>query len=140
MAYSLKRVRRDISIVKKFKLPNTPEPKGHYSSAVEHNGLIFVSGQLAVNPATGEEITDSIEAQTEQCLRNVEAVLREAGSDLDHVLKFTIFVSDESLWGVVNETYKRILGEHKPARAIIPVGKFRDNFLIEIEAIARVRS
>jgi 2-iminobutanoate/2-iminopropanoate deaminase len=66
-------------------------------------------------------------------------VLLAAGSDLNHVLKFTIFVSDENLWGAVNETYKRILGEHKPARAIIPVGKFRGNFLIEIEAIAAVK-
>lgn len=126
----------NLSEMKKIKLPDIPEPKGHYSPAVVHNGLIFVSGQLAVNPETGEEITDSIEAQTEQCMKNIEAVLNEAGSDLDHVLKFTIFVSDESLWGAVNETYKRILGEHKPARAIIPVGKFRGDFLIEIEAIA----
>ena len=124
--------------MKKVKLDNAPEPIGHYSPAVVHNGLIFVSGQLAVVPETGEEKTDSIEAQTEQCLKNVQAVLKEAGSDLDHVLKFTIFVSDENLWGAVNKTYKRILGEHKPARAIIPVGKFRDPFLIEIEAIAAV--
>lgn len=125
--------------MKKIKIPNAPEPKGHYSPAVEHNGLIFVSGQLAIVPETGEEVTGSIEAQTERCLRNVEAVLKEAGSDLSHVLKFTVFVSDESLWEAVNETYKRILGEHKPARAIIPVGKFRGDFLVEIEAIARVR-
>lgn len=126
--------------MKKIKLPNAPEPQGHYSPAVEYNGLIFVSGQLAVNAETGEEITDSIEMQTEQCLRNVEAVLKEAGSDLGQVLKFTIFVSDDSLWEAVNETYKRILGEHKPARAIIPVGEFRGDFLIEIEAIAAVKS
>jgi len=124
--------------MKKIKLPNAPEPKGHYSPAVEHGGLIFVSGQLAVNHETGEEITDSIEAQTEQCLRNVEAVLKVAGSDLNHVLKMTIYISDQDLWGAVNEVYKRILGEHKPARAIIPVKKFRDEFLIEIEAIAAV--
>jgi reactive intermediate/imine deaminase len=126
--------------LKKIKLPNAPEPKGHYSPAVVHNGLIFVSGQLAVNPETGVEVTDSIEAQTEQCLRNVEAVLKEAGSDLDHVVKFTIFVSDEDLWEAVNETYKRVLGEHKPARAIIPVSKFRGDFLIEVEAVAAAKS
>ncbi len=120
-------------------MSNAPEPVGHYSSAVAHNGLVFVSGQLAINPETGEEITDSIEAQTEQCLRNVEAVLLAADSDLNHVLKMTIFVSDENLWGAINETYKRILGEHKPARAIIPVGKFRGDFLIEIEAVAAVK-
>lgn len=125
--------------MQKVLIKGAPEPKGHYSPAVVHNGLIFVSGQLAVDPETGEEKTDSIEAQTEQCLLNVERVLMEAGSDLRHVLKMTIYVSDAELWGAVNETYKRILGEHKPARAIIPVNKFRDNFLIEIEAIAAAR-
>ena len=125
--------------MQKVQIKGAPEPKGHYSSAVMHNGLIFVSGQLAISPKTGEEVTGSIEAQTEQCLLNVEKVLFAAGSDLQHVLKFTIYVSDESLWGAVNETYKRILGEHKPARAIIPVGKFRGDFLIEIEAIATVK-
>jgi len=128
-----------VNKLEKIKLPNSPEPKGHYSSAVVHNGLIFVSGQLAINPETGEPVTDSIEAQTERCLRNVEAVLLAANSDLNQVLKMTIFISDENLWGAVNETYKRILGEHKPARAIIPVGKFRGDFLIEIEAIAAVK-
>jgi reactive intermediate/imine deaminase len=124
--------------MEKAQAKNSP-PKGHYSPSVVHNGLVFVSGQLAINPETGEEVTGSIEAQTEQCLRNIEAVLLAAGSDLNHVLKMTIFVSDAELWGAVNETYKRILGEHKPARAIIPVGKFRGAFLIEIEAIAAVK-
>ena len=125
--------------MKKIQPADFPEPKGHYSPAVVHNGLIFVSGQLAINPETGEEITDSIEAQTEQCLLNVERVLFAAGSDLQNALKFTIYVSDAELWGAVNDTYKRILGEHKPARAIIPVGKFRGDFLIEIEAVAAVK-
>lgn len=125
--------------MKKIQPKNFPKPHGHYSPAIEHNGLIFVSGQLPIIPETGEEVTDTIEAQTEQCLKNVEAVLETAGSNLNHTLKFTIFVSDESLWGAVNETYKRILGEHKPARAIIPVNNFRGDFLIEIEAIAAVK-
>jgi len=125
--------------VEKVQTKNAPITTGYYSQAVVYNGLIFVSGQLAINPETGEEITGSIEAQTEQCLRNVEAILVAAKSDLNNVLKFTIFVSDESLWSAVNETYKRILGEHKPARAVIPVGKFRGSFLIEIEAIAAVK-
>ena len=125
--------------MEKIQTDRAPEPKGHYSQAVVHNGLIFVSGQLAINAQTGKAVTDSIEAQTEQCLLNIEQVLFAAGSDLQNVLKFTIYVSDESLWGAVNETYKRILGEHKPARAIIPVGKFRGDFLIEIEAIAAVK-
>jgi 2-iminobutanoate/2-iminopropanoate deaminase len=126
-------------MIRKIQPENFPAPAGHYSPAVVYNSLIFVSGQLAIVPETGEEQTDSIEAQTEQCLLNVEKVLFAAGSDLRHVLKFTIFVSDAELWGAVNETYRRILGEHKPARAIIPVGKFRGNFLIEIEAVAAVK-
>lgn len=125
--------------MEKIQTKNAPITTGYYSHGVVHNGLVFVSGQLAINPETGEPVTDSIEAQTEQCLRNVEAILFEANSDLNHVLKFTIFVEDESLWGAVNETYKHIMGEHKPARAIIPVGKFRGDFLIEIEAVAAVK-
>ncbi len=126
--------------MKKIFLENVTPPIGHYSPAVVHNGLVFVSGQLAVDHQTGKPVTDSIEAQTEQCLRNVEAVLQAANSDLNHVLKMTIYVSDESLWAAVNATYARVLGEHKPARAIIPVNKFRGEFLIEIEAVAAVKS
>ena len=126
--------------MKKVQIKDALPPKGHYSPAVVYNGLVFVSGQLPVKPETGEPVTDSIEAQIEQCLRNVEAVLLASGSDLNHVLKVTIYVSDESLWDAVNKTYERILGEHKPARAIIPVGRFRGDFLIEIEAIAAVKS
>ena len=125
--------------MKKIKLPNAPESKGHYSSAVVYNGLIFVSGQLPRNAETGEVETGAIEAQTQLALRNVEQILLEAGSDLNHVLQMTIYVSEMGLWDKVNETYARILGEHKPARAIIPVGRFRGNFLIEIEAIAAVK-
>ena len=126
--------------MEKIETNNAPTPAGHYSQAIVHNGLVFVSGQLAINPEFGIPVTNSIEAQTEQCLRNVEAILLAANSDLNHVLKMTVYVSDESLWSAVNETYKRVLGEHKPARAIIPVGKFRGEFLIEIEAVAAVKS
>ena len=125
--------------MKKIKLPNAPEPKGHYSSAVEHNGLIFVSGQLPRNAVTGEVETGAIEAQTELALRNVEAILVEANSDLDHVLQFTIYVSEMELWDKVNEVYARILGEHKPARAIVPVKDLHFGTKIEIQAIAAVR-
>jgi reactive intermediate/imine deaminase len=125
--------------MKKIKLPNAPEPKGHYSSAVVHNGLIFVSGQLPRNAETGEVETGSIESQTEVALRNVEQILLEAGSDLNHVLQMTIYVSEMELWDRVNETYARILGEHKPARAIVPVKDLHFGTKIEIQAIAAVR-
>ncbi len=123
----------------KIQPTNIPVPKGHYSPAVEHNGLIFVSGQLPINSATGEVETGAIEAQTELALRNVEAILHAANSDLNHVLQFTIYVSEMELWDKVNEVYARILGEHKPARAIVPVKDLHFGTKIEIQAIAAVK-
>ncbi len=123
----------------RVKLPNAPEPKGHYSPAVEFNGLIFVSGQLPMNPQTGEVETGAIERQTEIALRNVEAVLQAANSDLDHVLQFTIYVSEMELWDKVNEVYASILGDHKPARAIVPVKDLHFGTKIEIQAIACIK-
>ena len=125
--------------MKKIKLQDAPEPKGHYSSAVVHNGLIFVSGQIPVDSATGEIETGTIEAQTELALRNVEAILLEANSDVHHVLQMTIYISDIEDWGAVNEVYKRILGAHKPARAIVPVKDLHFGTKIEIQAIAVVK-
>lgn len=126
--------------MKKIKLPNVPEPKGHYSSAVVHNGLIFVSGQLPRNAETGEIETGAIEAQTELALRNVEAILHVAGSDLNHVLQLTIYVSEIGLWDKINATYALVLGEHKPARAIVPVKDLHFGTKIEIQAIAAVKN
>ena len=123
----------------KIYLPNTPEPKGHYSPAVVNNGLIFVSGQLPMNHATGEVETGEIEKQTELALRNVETILMAANSDLNHVLQLTIYVSEMDDWDKVNEVYKQILGEHKPARAIVPVKDLHFGTKIEIQAIAAVK-
>jgi len=125
--------------VKKIQLDDAPSPKGHYSSAVVHNGLIFVSGQLPRNAVSGEVETGAIEAQTELALRNVEQILLAAGSDLNHVLQMTIYVSEMELWDKVNGVYARILGEHKPARAIVPVKDLHFDTKIEIQAIAAVK-
>jgi 2-iminobutanoate/2-iminopropanoate deaminase len=118
---------------------NVPIPKGHYSPAIEHNGLIYVSGQLPINHATGIAETGSIELQTELALRNVETILLAANSDLYHVLQMTIYISDMEDWGKVNEVYKRILGEHKPARAIVPVKDLHFGTKLEIQAIAKTK-
>ena len=125
--------------MKNIFLENVPPPKGHYSPAVVHNGLIFVSGQLPMDHATGGAETGAIEKQTELALRNVENILLAAGSDLNHVLQFTIYVSEMDDWDKVNEVYKRILGEHKPARAIVPVKTLHFGTQIEIQAIAAVK-
>jgi 2-iminobutanoate/2-iminopropanoate deaminase len=118
---------------------NAPKPAGHYSQGIIHNGLVYVAGQVAIDPATGERKLASIEEQTEQTLKNVAAILEAAGSDMNHVLKTTVYVTDIELWGQVNETYARVFGEHRPARAIIPVKDLHYGFKIEIEAIATLR-
>ncbi len=92
-----------------------------------------------MNPVTREVENGSIEAQTELALRNVEAVLLAAGSDLNHVVQMTVYISDIELWGRVNEVYARILGEHRPARAIVPVKDLHFGTKIEIQAIAAVK-
>lgn len=114
-------------------------PKGHYSPGLEHNGLIYVSGQLPMDVKTREPFAGPIEEQTELALRNVEAVLQAAGSDLDHVVQMTIYVSEMELWGRVNETYARVMGDHRPARAIVPVKDLHFGTQIEIQAVAAVK-
>ncbi|HSU24852.1 MAG TPA: RidA family protein [Pyrinomonadaceae bacterium] len=119
-------------------LPNAPKPAGHYSPAVVHNGLVFVSGQLPLDLETRQPFTGAIETQTELALRNVEAALKAAGSDLQRVLQMTIYVSEMKLWDAVNKAYAQILGEHRPARAIVPVKDLHFGTKIEIQAIAYV--
>lgn len=117
---------------------NAPTPSGHYSQAVVHNGLVYVSGQLPTDPSTGERQLGSIVEQATQTLKNLAAVLEAAGSDLQHVLKVTVYVSDIELWGPVNTIYSQFFGEHRPARAVVPVKDLHYGFQIEIEAIAAV--
>ncbi len=108
--------------IKQVLTENAPAPGGHYSQAVIYNGLIYISGQLPINPATGERNLGSIESQTEQVLTNISEILKAADSDLNRVLKMTVYVSDISLWEAVNPVYARIMGEARPARAIVPTG------------------
>jgi len=113
-----------------------PTPKGHYSPGIEHHGIIYVSGQLPMDLETREPFAGDIETQTELALRNVEAVLKAAGSDLSRVMQMTIYVSDIELWGKVNQVYARVMGDHRPARAIVPVKDLHFDTKIEIQAIA----
>ena len=117
-----------------------PAPGGHYSQAIVSGGLVFVSGQLSIDPVSGERRTGPIAQQTEMVLKNLAAILLASGSDLGHVLKTTIFIADISLWGEVNEVYARVFGEHRPARSVVPTKELHYGFLIELEAIAAVKS
>jgi 2-iminobutanoate/2-iminopropanoate deaminase len=113
-----------------------PTPAGHYSQAIVSNELVFVSGQLAIDPVTGEKKLGSIEQQAQQALNNLEAVLKAAGSDKMHVLKTTVYISNIELWNTVNEVYSAFFGSHKPARSVVPTRDLHYGFLIEVEAIA----
>ncbi len=125
--------------MEKIQVEGTPVPTGHYSQGIVHNNTVYVSGQLPMNMTTREVENGSIEAQTELALRNVEAVLLAAGSDLSYVLQMTIYISEMELWNQVNEVYARIMGEHRPARAIVPVKDLHFGTKIEIQAVAAVK-
>ncbi|HEX5475314.1 MAG TPA: Rid family detoxifying hydrolase [Vicinamibacterales bacterium] len=116
---------------------DAPAPCGHYSHAVACDGLIFVSGQLPVDPGTSQALAGRpIEVQTRQALENMDAALRAAGSRRDLVLKTTIFLTDVALWDRVNTAYGEFFGGHRPARSIVPTGPLHLGADIEIEAIA----
>lgn len=122
--------------IKKIQTTDAPAPGGHYSQAIVHNGLVYVSGQLPIDARTGEKRLGSIEEQTELVLRNTGEILRAAGSDLSRVLKMTLYVADINLWSQVNAVYAQVMGEHRPARVVVPVKQLHYGFLIELEAIA----
>ena len=115
---------------------NAPKPAGHYAQAIVHNNTVYVSGQLAIDPKTGEKCLSSIEEETLQVLKNLAAILEAAGSDITQVLKTTLFIADADLWGQVNAIYGQFFGEHRPARAAVPTKDLPFGFRIEIEAIA----
>ena len=115
--------------------PEIPKPVGHYSPGIEHNGLVFVSGQIPRCPKTGVLKIASIAEETIQCLENIDAVLRAAGTDRSKVLKVTAYISSVEYWPELNQAYAEFFGDHRPARAVIPVGQF-NGFNVEIDAIA----
>ncbi len=118
--------------------PKAPLPAGHYAQAIEHGGLVYVSGQLPVSPDRKDTSGSPIEAQTEQVLANLDAILLAAGCRRDQVLKVTVYIADIALWDRVNAVYARFFGDHRPARAIVPTRELHHGFQIEVEAIAAV--
>ena len=122
--------------MREISTPNAPKPSGHYSQAIVHNNIVYVSGQLPIDPKTGEKRTGSIEEQTEQVLKNLSEILQAAGCNLNQVLKTTVYISDIQLWDRVNTVYSKFFGEHRPARAVVPTRNLHFGFQIEIEAIA----
>lgn len=116
-----------------------PAAIGPYTQGVKVGNLIFTSGQLPVNPETGELITNDIQAETRQCLENVKAILEEAGSSLDHAVKLTVFIKDMNQFSKINEVYATYFPGDKPARSCVEVARLPKDANIEIEAIAMVK-
>jgi len=115
-----------------------PTPRGHYSQGIVHAGLVYVAGQLPIDPATGDTFGMTAHEQAVRTLRNVEAVVTAAGSTLDRVLSLTIYVTDENHWPAVNTAVAEVFGTHRPARAVIPILPLRGGAMVEIQAIAAV--
>ena len=117
--------------------PNGPLPIGPYNQASSWNGLLFVSGQIAINPATGDLVLENIEAETHQVLRNVQAILEAAGSGMDQVLKASVFVKDMNLFSRINAVYATYFAqETAPARELVQVAELPRFVNIEISVIA----
>ena len=118
---------------------NLPAPVGPYSPGMGFDRLIFVSGQGATDPATGLLVGDGVEAQTEQCLRNLRAILQAGGSDLQYVLRCGVFLLDMKEFSLMNGVYARVFGDHRPARSHVGVTALADqDLLVEIEVVATV--
>ncbi|AZI25282.1 MULTISPECIES: RidA family protein [Pedobacter] len=117
---------------------NAPAPIGPYSQAVQAGNFLFVSGQVAINPENGELNLINIEEETHQVMRNLKAVLLEAGLTFDHVVKSTIFLSDMGTFGQVNEIYGQYFTANFPARETVQVSVLPKNVNVEISVIAIV--
>jgi enamine deaminase RidA (YjgF/YER057c/UK114 family) len=104
-----------------------------------HNGVVYVAGQLPLDPNWPDAPHGTAEEQTRRVLRNVEAILRTAGSDLDHLLTVTIYITDVALWPAVNAAYAGVLGNHRPARTVVPVPALHHGYVIEVTATGAVR-
>ena len=115
---------------------NAPGAIGPYSQAIEVNGMLFISGQIPINPETGDIVEGGIYEQTEQVMKNLEGILTEAGYTFDNVVKSTCLLSDMANFAAMNEVYGRCFAQNPPARAAFAVRTLPKEVLVEIEMIA----
>jgi 2-iminobutanoate/2-iminopropanoate deaminase len=119
---------------------DAPSAIGPYSQAVVANGIVYTSGQIALTPEGSDELLrEDVVVQAVRVMKNLEAVLLEAGSSMNNVLKTTIFLADMNDFALVNEVYEEAFGSHKPARATVAVKTLPKNALVEVDAVALVK-
>lgn len=122
-------------MTKAIQTDKAPAAIGPYSQAIQAGDFTFVSGQIPIDPKTGE-VVEGIEKQTEQVLKNLQAILEEAGTDLSKAVKFTIYLDSMDHFGTVNEIYGKFLTEPYPARATVEVSRLPKDVLVEMDVIA----
>lgn len=115
---------------------DAPRAIGPYSQAIRAGEWLFCSGQIAIDPETGDLISGDVAAQTDRVMRNLSAVLDAAGASLSRVVKTTVFLADMGDFAAMNEVYGRHLGDHRPARATVEAGRLPKDVAVEIEAVA----
>lgn len=113
-----------------------PQAIGPYSQAIKAGGFVFSSGQIAIDPATGNVISGDVAAQTERVMKNLEAVLTAAGSGMHRVVKTTVFLKSMGDFATMNEVYGRHFGNHRPARSTVEVARLPKDVLVEIDVVA----
>ena len=113
-----------------------PGAIGPYSQAIKTGGMVYCSGQIPIDPVTGEFVSNDVTEQTDQVLKNLSAVLEAAGTSLGNVVKTTVFLADMSDFAAMNEVYARYFGENKPARATVQAARLPREAKVEIECIA----
>ena len=122
--------------MKIIKSKKAPEAIGPYSQAISAKDLVFVSGMIALDPATGKMVDGGVKEQTARALASLKAVLKAGGTSEKNVVKTTVFIKDSAMYKDMNEAYAEFFGKHKPARATLVTGFARDDILVEIDAIA----
>ena len=118
--------------------PDAPEAVGPYSQAIEANGFVFCSGQIPLDPASGELLTGSIADQTRRCMQNLTAVLEAAGSSLEQVIKVNVYLADIAHYAEFNTAYGEFFDQEPPARAALAVGGLPKGASVEVECVALV--
>eukprot|EP01047_Picozoa_sp_COSAG01_P086072 COSAG01_NODE_19189_length_1025_cov_1.066955_2_plen_128_part_00 len=127
-----------MSDIKIIATKNAAPALGHYCQATVHQGLVYVSGQLPIDPQDPDKVFKTAAEQTTQTLKNVQAILEAAGSDKSRLLKAEIYINDLAIWPEVNQAYADFFGETKAARAAVPVTGLPKGFMVEIAAVAAI--
>jgi len=118
---------------------SAPVARGHYSQAIVHGGLVYIAGQLPIDPRDPERRLADFESQARQVIGNVIAIVEAAGSSRDRILRATVYIADVAHWPAFNAVYAQLLGAHKPARTVVPVAQLHYGYLVEMDAIAALR-